>query len=64
MFSSSKHYAKICAVPQAAGAWPIVGHLHLFRVHQLTHKTLGTMAEKLWTNFHNKTWFIQSSGVE
>ena len=38
--------AKICAVPQAAGAWPIVGHLHHFGAHQLTHKTLGMMADK------------------
>ena len=38
--------AKICTAPQAGGAWPIVGHLHLFGAHQLTHKTLGTMADK------------------
>ncbi|CAJ1929815.1 unnamed protein product [Sphenostylis stenocarpa] len=38
--------AKICTVPQAAGAWPIVGHLHHFGAHQLTHKTLGMMADK------------------
>lgn len=37
---------KICSAPQAAGAWPIIGHLHLFGSHQLTHKTLGVMAEK------------------
>ncbi|KAL9327701.1 hypothetical protein ACSQ67_002704 [Phaseolus vulgaris] len=37
---------KICGAPQAAGAWPIIGHLHLFGSHQLTHKTLGVMAEK------------------
>ncbi|KAG4987851.1 hypothetical protein AAZX31_11G058900 [Glycine max] len=37
---------KICRAPQAAGAWPIIGHLHLFNAHQLTHKTLGKMAEK------------------
>nr|KYP66679.1 Cytochrome P450 82A3 [Cajanus cajan] len=37
---------KICSAPQAAGAWPIIGHLHLFGDHQLTHKTLGMMAEK------------------
>ncbi|QCD91285.1 cytochrome P450 CYP82D47-like isoform X2 [Vigna unguiculata] len=38
--------AKTFTVPQAAGAWPIVGHLHLFGAHQLTHKTLAVMAEK------------------
>lgn len=38
---------KICStVPQAGGAWPIIGHMHLFGSHQLTHKTLGMMADK------------------
>ncbi|XP_020218116.1 cytochrome P450 CYP82D47 [Cajanus cajan] len=37
---------KICTVPQAGGAWPIVGHLPLFGANQLTHKTLGAMADK------------------
>ncbi|KAK7309242.1 hypothetical protein RJT34_05806 [Clitoria ternatea] len=38
---------KICtAPPQASGAWPIIGHLHFFGAHQLTHKTLGMMADK------------------
>nr|XP_048335107.1 cytochrome P450 CYP82D47-like isoform X1 [Ziziphus jujuba var. spinosa]XP_048335108.1 cytochrome P450 CYP82D47-like isoform X1 [Ziziphus jujuba var. spinosa]XP_048335109.1 cytochrome P450 CYP82D47-like isoform X1 [Ziziphus jujuba var. spinosa] len=35
-----------CTVPQAGGAWPIIGHLHLFGGQQLTHKTLGAMADK------------------
>lgn len=34
-----------CA-PRAGGAWPIIGHMHLFGGGQLTHKTLGTMADK------------------
>ncbi|KAJ1415240.1 Cytochrome P450 [Sesbania bispinosa] len=37
---------KICSAPQAGGAWPIIGHLHLFRGQQLTHRTLGNMADK------------------
>ncbi|KAL2348437.1 hypothetical protein Fmac_002437 [Flemingia macrophylla] len=37
---------KICTVPKAGGAWPIVGHLPLFGANQLTHKTLATMADK------------------
>ncbi|XP_061374459.1 cytochrome P450 CYP82D47-like [Gastrolobium bilobum] len=37
---------KICTAPQAGGAWPIIGHVHLFGGHQLTHKTLGMMADK------------------
>ncbi|CAJ1929820.1 unnamed protein product [Sphenostylis stenocarpa] len=39
-------HEKICSAPQAGGAWPIIGHLHLFGSHQHTHKTLGMMAEK------------------
>lgn len=38
--------AKRCTAPQAGGAWPIIGHLHLFGAQQLTHKTLGAMADK------------------
>jgi hypothetical protein len=37
---------KTCSVPQAGGAWPIIGHLHLLGGQQLTHRTLGTMADK------------------
>ncbi|KAF7809780.1 cytochrome P450 CYP82D47-like [Senna tora] len=40
-----KKPAKFCSAPQAGGAWPIIGHLHLFGSHQLTHKTIGDMAE-------------------
>lgn len=32
-------------VPQAGGAWPVIGHLHLFGGKQLAHKTLGAMAD-------------------
>ncbi|CBI19610.3 unnamed protein product, partial [Vitis vinifera] len=32
--------------PEAAGAWPIIGHLHLLGGSQLPHVTLGTMADK------------------
>lgn len=32
--------------PQAGGAWPIIGHMHLFGGKQLTHKILGAMADK------------------
>lgn len=35
-----------CTAPEPTGAWPIIGHLHLFGGKQLTHKTLGTMADK------------------
>ncbi|KAL5790823.1 hypothetical protein ACOSQ2_005711 [Xanthoceras sorbifolium] len=32
--------------PEAAGAWPIIGHLHLLGSNQLLHQTLGAMADK------------------
>lgn len=37
---------KGCTAPHAGGAWPVIGHMHLFGDHQLTHKTLGAMADK------------------
>ncbi|XVF59521.1 hypothetical protein PTKIN_Ptkin07bG0282600 [Pterospermum kingtungense] len=35
-----------CIAPQAAGALPIIGHMHHFGRQQLRHKTLGFMADK------------------
>ncbi|KAF8399191.1 hypothetical protein HHK36_015056 [Tetracentron sinense] len=32
--------------PEVAGAWPIIGHLHLFAGKELPHITLGAMTEK------------------
>lgn len=32
--------------PEAAGAWPVIGHLHLLGGPELPHKTLGAMADK------------------
>ncbi|XP_059637760.1 cytochrome P450 CYP82D47-like [Cornus florida] len=32
--------------PGAAGAWPLMGHLHLLGGSQLPHRTLGSMADK------------------
>ncbi|KAH7575158.1 hypothetical protein JRO89_XS02G0055800 [Xanthoceras sorbifolium] len=32
--------------PEAAGAWPIIGHLHLLGSNQLLHQKLGEMADK------------------
>lgn len=40
------HEKKTCNAPQAGGAWPIIGHMHLLGGQQLTHKTLGAMADK------------------
>nr|AZP01944.1 cytochrome P450 CYP82D175 [Panax ginseng] len=38
-------------LPQAGGALPIIGHLHLLGGNQLTHKTLGAMADKFGPPF-------------
>ncbi|KAJ8770625.1 hypothetical protein K2173_021272 [Erythroxylum novogranatense] len=46
VYYSKKAKAKSCTVPQADGAWPIIGHMHLFGGQQLTHKILGAMADK------------------
>ncbi|XVF59525.1 hypothetical protein PTKIN_Ptkin07bG0283000 [Pterospermum kingtungense] len=40
------HGKRSCTAPQAGGALPIIGHMHLFGSQQLTHKTLGSMADK------------------
>ena len=40
------HGHRHTTAPQAGGSWPIIGHLHLFGSKQLTHKTLGMMADK------------------
>ncbi|XP_059456444.1 cytochrome P450 CYP82D47-like [Corylus avellana] len=40
------HKKTTCSIPQAGGAWPFIGHLHLLGDQQLTHKTLGAMADK------------------
>nr|GEX69455.1 cytochrome P450 CYP82D47-like [Tanacetum cinerariifolium] len=33
-------------VPEAAGSWPITGHLHLLASSQVPHKVLGSLADK------------------
>lgn len=33
-------------MPEAGGAWPIIGHMHLFGGRKLTYKVLGAMADK------------------
>ncbi|KAK4840986.1 hypothetical protein QYF36_022999 [Acer negundo] len=45
-FKRTRSCNRYSAPPQAGGAWPIIGHMHLFGDHQLTHKTLGAMADK------------------
>lgn len=43
---ATAYKTKTCSVPQAGGAWPIIGHLHLLGGHRLTHRILGAMADK------------------
>lgn len=48
-FFSAKRQNKCRSVPEAGGAWPIIGHLHLLsgsESDQLPHKILGRMADK------------------
>ncbi|KAA3474309.1 cytochrome P450 CYP82D47-like [Gossypium australe] len=45
-YQSSKKPSRSCSAPRAGGALPIIGHMHLFGGQQLTHKTLGGMADK------------------
>jgi cytochrome P450 len=37
---------RINKAPEAAGAWPVLGHLHLLSDSGLPHKTLASMADK------------------
>ncbi|XP_060194278.1 cytochrome P450 CYP82D47-like [Lycium barbarum] len=49
IFSTKSNNGQKKRVPEAAGAWPIMGHLHLLsgsESDQLPHKILGRMAEK------------------
>ncbi|THG15268.1 hypothetical protein TEA_029710 [Camellia sinensis var. sinensis] len=38
--------SKAISPPEAGGAWPILGHLHLLGGSQLPHKTLASMSDK------------------
>ncbi|KAL7262034.1 hypothetical protein ACSBR1_000423 [Camellia fascicularis] len=38
--------SKAISPPEAGGAWPILGHLHLLGGPQLPHKTLASMSDK------------------
>ncbi|XP_060178120.1 cytochrome P450 CYP82D47-like [Lycium barbarum] len=51
-FSAKTHNNK--RVPEVAGAWPIIGHLHLLSGHQMPHKLFGHMAEKYGPIFRLK----------
>ncbi|KDP38438.1 hypothetical protein JCGZ_04363 [Jatropha curcas] len=49
--SSTKRERK---VPEAGGAWPLIGHLHLFRGSKPLHIILGKMADKMGPIFKIK----------
>ncbi|KAI3686192.1 hypothetical protein L1987_79865 [Smallanthus sonchifolius] len=42
----NKKSAKNRKPPQAQGAWPLIGHLHLLGGSELPHKVLGDLADK------------------
>ncbi|KAL7602740.1 hypothetical protein Lser_V15G18830 [Lactuca serriola] len=46
--------------PQAEGAWPIIGHLHLLGGSQLPHYVLGDMADKYGPIFTIKLGYHQA----
>nr|QNS29955.1 cytochrome P450 [Nothapodytes nimmoniana] len=46
LLRSKSNRTSSCSVPQAGGDLPVIGHLHLLGGGQLTHKTLGAMANK------------------
>lgn len=46
IFSNKKGNVNTGTPPEVAGAWPVVGHLHLFSPSGLPHKTFGLMADK------------------
>ncbi|KAL1824354.1 hypothetical protein ACET3Z_011132 [Daucus carota] len=43
---SGRNGRQSTGLPEAGGAWPFIGHMHLLGPNQLTHYTLGTMADK------------------
>nr|BBD34750.1 putative cytochrome P450 [Eschscholzia californica subsp. californica] len=45
---------KVRTAPMATGAWPVLGHLHLFGSGELPHKMLAAMADKYGSAFRMK----------
>lgn len=43
---ANKNIKSLEKLPEAEGAWPIIGHFHLFCGKKLPHVVLGSMAEK------------------
>ncbi|KAL8116187.1 hypothetical protein AgCh_022616 [Apium graveolens] len=42
------------ALPEPAGAWPFIGHIHVLQTSKLLHHLLGSMADKLGPVFSLK----------
>ncbi|XVE82717.1 hypothetical protein DITRI_Ditri16bG0028400 [Diplodiscus trichospermus] len=42
----SKKRRRSCGVPEADGAWPIIGHLHLFSSQEIPYRTLYALSKK------------------
>ncbi|KAJ4701841.1 Cytochrome P450 [Melia azedarach] len=64
--AKSSKVRKTPKAPEPAGAWPIIGHLHLLgRDDQLLYRTLGAMAEKCGPAFNirlgSRSAFVVSS---
>ncbi|KAJ0097958.1 hypothetical protein Patl1_28807 [Pistacia atlantica] len=45
------HKTTRCGVPEAGGAWPIIGHMHLFGGRKLIYRTLSEMADNYGSVF-------------
>ncbi|GMP47490.1 hypothetical protein CsSME_00015191 [Camellia sinensis var. sinensis] len=45
MAKSKLHKKRDRTPPEPAGAWPLIGHLHLLGANKLLHRTLGAMAD-------------------
>ncbi|KAM3341935.1 hypothetical protein P3S68_026901 [Capsicum galapagoense] len=52
LFFSAKRWSR--KVPEAGGAWPIIGHLHLLNGSQMPHKIFGHMDDKYGPIFRLK----------
>ncbi|KAJ0039812.1 hypothetical protein Pint_28161 [Pistacia integerrima] len=45
------HKTTRCGVPEVGGAWPIIGHMHLFGGRKLIYRTLSDMADNYGSVF-------------
>ncbi|KAJ0039813.1 hypothetical protein Pint_28160 [Pistacia integerrima] len=45
------HKTARCSVPEVGGAWPIIGHMHLFGGRKLIYRTLSDMADNYGSVF-------------